>query len=258
VKNIKKVRDYTRLREWSIHLLVLAIWELACRTVIPAIYLPAPTAVFQAFVATIKSGELGTQLGQTASVLFLGFFIAMVTGMLVGIAMGASRTFGRLLDPYINALNSMPTVALVPLVVIWLGLGYEAKVFLTWLVSFFSIVISAQTAVQNIPHAYLDTARSFASPPWATLTKVVVPASIPYFVAGIRLGLARALVGVVVAEMFTALSGLGFMVTTYGNTFRINFVFVPIVTLAILSVVLNAILRWAEVRLTPWNRGRSG
>ena len=106
MKNIKKVRDYTRLREWSIHLLVLAIWELACRTVIPAIYLPAPTAVFQAFVATIKSGELGTQLGQTASVLFLGFFITMVTGMLVGIAMGASRTFGHLLDPYINALIS--------------------------------------------------------------------------------------------------------------------------------------------------------
>jgi ABC-type nitrate/sulfonate/bicarbonate transport system permease component len=148
-------------------------------------------------------------------------------------------------------------VALVPLVIIWLGLGFEAKVFLTWLVSFFSIVISAQTAVQNIPHAFLDTARAFGSGPFATLNKVIIPASIPYFVSGIRLGLARALVGVVVAEMFTALSGLGYMVTTYGNTFKVNFVFVPIITLAILSVVLNALLRWAEARLTPWNRGRT-
>jgi NitT/TauT family transport system permease protein len=154
-----------RFNEWPAfwsgltHLSVLAIWEIACRTVIPAIYLPAPSSVFVAFVATIKSGELGTQLGQTASVLFLGFIIAMATGMVVGVAMGMSRTLGRLLDPYVNALNAMPTVALVPLVVIWLGLGFEAKVFLTWLVSFFSIVISAQTAVQNIPHAFLDTAR---------------------------------------------------------------------------------------------------
>jgi ABC-type nitrate/sulfonate/bicarbonate transport system permease component len=251
-----------RFNEWPAfwsgltHLSVLAIWEIACRTVIPAIYLPAPSSVFVAFVATIKSGELGTQLGQTASVLFLGFIIAMATGMVVGVAMGMSRTLGRLLDPYVNALNAMPTVALVPLVVIWLGLGFEAKVFLTWLVSFFSIVISAQTAVQNIPHAFLDTARAFGSSRLATLRDVVIPASIPFFIAGIRLGLGRALVGVVVAEMFTALSGLGYMVTTYGNTFKVNFVFVPIITLAILSVGLNALLKWTERRLTPWNRGR--
>ena len=245
------------LNELGVHASVLALWEIACRTVIPPIYLPAPSSVFLAFVATIQSGELATQLGQTASVLALGFFLAMISGMLLGIAMGASTLLSRLLDPYINALNSMPTVALVPLVVIWLGLGYEAKVFLTWIVSFFSIVISAQTAVQNIPHAYLDTARAFASGPFSTLSKVIMPASIPYFVSGIRLGLARALVGVVVAEMFTAMSGLGFMVTTYGNTFKISFVFVPIITLALLSVGLNAILRTVEARLTPGNNGRN-
>jgi NitT/TauT family transport system permease protein len=150
----------------------------------------------------------------------------------------------------------MPTVALVPLVVIWLGLDYNAKVFLTWLVSFFSIVISTQAAVQNIPHAYIDTARAFCSSRTATLTKVIAPAAIPYFVAGIRLGLARALVGVVVAEMFTALSGLGYMVTTYGNTFKVDYVFVPIVVLAAMSVLLNAGLQWTERKLTPWNRGR--
>jgi NitT/TauT family transport system permease protein len=150
----------------------------------------------------------------------------------------------------------MPTVALVPLVVIWLGLDYQAKVFLTWLVSFFSIVISTQTAVQNIPHSYIDTARAFCSGRVATLTKVIVPAAIPFFVSGIRLGLARALVGVVVAEMFTALSGLGYMVTAYGNTFKVDYVFVPIVVLAALSVLFNAGLQWTERRLTPWNRGR--
>jgi NitT/TauT family transport system permease protein len=247
----------SRLGIIAFHVGLLVVWEIACRTVIPPYFLPAPSRIVEAFVVTLKSGELVTQLGQTASVLVTGFLAALLSGMLLGVAMGTSRILARLLDPYINAFNSMPTVALVPLVVIWLGLDYEAKVFLTWLVSFFSIVISTQAAVQNIPHAYLDTARAFASGRLATLTKVIVPAAIPYFVAGIRLGLARALVGVVVAEMFTALSGLGYMVTTYGNTFKVDYVFVPIVVLAALSVLLNAGLQWSERRLTPWNRGRA-
>jgi len=246
----------SRLLVVSFNISLLVIWEVACRTVIPQYFLPAPSSIFGAFVVTLKSGELLTQLGQTASVLAAGFLLALISGMLLGVAMGTSRILARLLDPYINAFNSMPTVALVPLVIIWLGLDYQAKVFLTWLVSFFSIVISTQAAVQNIPFAYLDTARSFASGRLATLTKVIIPAAIPYFVAGVRLGLARALVGVVVAEMFTALSGLGYMVTTYGNTFKVNFVFVPIVVLAALSVFLNAGLHWIERRLTPWNQNR--
>ena len=247
---------FTRLGVISFNLGLLLIWEIACRTVIPPHFLPPPSSVVQAFIATLKSGELITQLGQTASVLVTGFLLALLSGMLLGVAMGMSRILSRLLDPYINAFNSMPTVALVPLVVIWLGLDYEAKVFLTWLVSFFSIVISTQTAVQNIPHAYLDTARAFCSGRFATLTKVIMPAAIPFVVSGIRLGLARALVGVVVAEMFTALSGLGYMVTTYGNTFKVDYVFVPVVVLAALSVTLNAGLQWSERKLTPWNRGR--
>jgi ABC-type nitrate/sulfonate/bicarbonate transport system permease component len=248
---------YSRLGVISFHAGLLILWEVACREFIPPYFLPPPSSIFQAFVVTLKSGELTTQLGQTASVLVTGFLLALVSGMLLGVAMGMSRTLTRLLDPYINAMNAMPTVALVPLVVIWLGLDFQAKVFLTWLVSFFSIVISTQTAVQNIPHAYIDTARAFGSGRIATLTKVIVPAAIPFFIAGIRLGLARALVGVVVAEMFTALSGLGYMVTLYGNTFKVNYVFVPIVVLAAISVFLNAGLKWSERRLTPWNRGRT-
>jgi ABC-type nitrate/sulfonate/bicarbonate transport system permease component len=243
-----------RLRELGKHAAILLLWELACRTVIPPIFLPAPSRIAVAFVQTIRSGELPVQLGQTASVLAVGFALALVSGMIVGVAMGMSRPLGRFLDPYVNAINAMPTVALVPLVVIWLGLGFEAKVFLTWIVSFFSIVISAEAGVLNIPDSYLDTARAFASSRVDTLRKVVLPAALPFFVAGIRLGLARALVGVVVAEMFTALSGLGYMVTDYGNSFKIDYVFVPIVTLAALSLVLTGTLRWVELKLAPWRR----
>lgn len=244
-----------RAKVIGIHLLFLLGWEIACRTFIPSIFLPPPSAIILAFWQTTLSGELPVQLAQTASVLVLGLSLAIVTGMMIGIAMGTWPSLARILDPYVSAMNAMPTVALVPLVIIWLGLGYQAKVFLTWVVSFFSIVISAQTGVQNIPVAYLETARAFACGRRATLQKVILPAALPFFVAGIRIGLGRALVGVVVAEMFTALSGLGYMVTTYGNTFKIAFVFVPILTLAALSVLLTGVLRWCERKLAPWNQG---
>jgi ABC-type nitrate/sulfonate/bicarbonate transport system permease component len=243
-----------RVTDIAIHIGFLAVWEIACRTVIPPMFLPPPSAIAIAFWQTIRSGELPVHLAQTGSVLVLGLSLAIITGMIVGVIMGTSKPVARILDPYVSAMNAMPTVALVPLVIIWLGLGYEAKVFLTWIVSFFSIVITTQAGVANIPAAYLDTARAFACGRMATLQKVILPAALPFFVAGIRIGLGKALVGVVVAEMFTALSGLGYMVTTYGNTFKIAFVFVPILTLAALAVLLTGLLRWCERRLAPWNR----
>ena len=248
------LRKHDWVRELGSHVLFLALWELACRTVIPRIFLPAPSRIAVALWHTIETGELPIQLGQTMSVLVVGFSLSIVTGTIVGIIMGTSRPVARVLDPYVNAMNAMPTVALVPLVVIWLGLGYEAKVFLTWVVSFFSVVISAQAAVLNIPPAHLDTARAFACSRMDILRKVIIPASVPLFVAGIRIGLGKALVGVVVAEMFTALSGLGYMVTNYGNSFKIDYVFVPILVLAALSIALTGLLRWCERKLTPWNR----
>jgi ABC-type nitrate/sulfonate/bicarbonate transport system permease component len=237
-----------------LHVSVLLAWELACRTIIPPLYLPAPSAVLVAFAKTIASGELPVQLGQSAVILLAGYGMSVVIGMVVGVLMGTVPLVAKLLDPYVNALYAMPTVALVPLVVIWLGLGIEAKIFLTFIVGVFPIMISAQTGVINIPPAYLETARSFACSRSQILWKVIVPAAVPFFVSGLRLGLGRALVGVVVAEMFTAMSGLGYMITNYAASFKTAYLFVPILTLAVFSIALTELLRWVERRLLPWNR----
>jgi ABC-type nitrate/sulfonate/bicarbonate transport system permease component len=249
-------RDRSRLRgiavQLTLHGSVLALWEIACLTVISPLFLPPPSAIAVAFYDTLRSGELIRQLSQTLAVLAVGFGLAVIIGLALGILMGTVRTVARLLDPYVNALYAMPTVALVPLVIVWLGLGFEAKVFLTFIVGVFPIVINAQAGVKNIPAAYLETARSFACSRGQMFWKVMLPAAIPFFVAGLRLGLGRALVGVVVAEMFTALSGLGYMVTFYGNTFKTALLFVPIITLALLSIAITELIRWAERRITPW------
>jgi ABC-type nitrate/sulfonate/bicarbonate transport system permease component len=146
----------------------------------------------------------------------------------------------------------MPTVAMVPLVIIWLGLGFEAKVFLTWLVSVFPVIINAQIGVMNVPPAFIETARAFGCDRWQLFRRVILQAAVPFLIAGIRLGLGRALVGVVVAEMFTALTGLGSMIVFYGNTFRTAELFVPMVVLAILSVVITNLIYRVEVWIAPW------
>jgi ABC-type nitrate/sulfonate/bicarbonate transport system permease component len=245
-------RRKAMLIQGAAHVSVLLGWEMLSRFVIPPQFLPPPSAIVRAFVTTTQSGELPRQLWQTASVLFLGFGLAIVSGMAVGIAMGMFPTLRRILDPYVNAFYAMPTVALVPLVIIWLGLGFEAKVFLTWLVAIFPVIINAQIGVMNVPAAFIETARAFGCDRWQVFRRVILHAATPFFIAGIRLGLGRALVGVVVAEMFTALAGLGYMVVFYGNTFRTAEVFVPIVVLAALSIAITKVIYRMERWIAPW------
>ena len=245
-------RRKTLLIQCATHASVLIAWELLSRFVVPPQFLPPPSAVVRAFITTTASGELPRQLWQTASVLAVGFGLAIITGLAVGVAMGTFPTLRRILDPYVNAFYAMPTVALVPLVIIWLGLGFEAKVFLTWLVSVFPVIINAQIGVANVPPAFIETARAFGCNQWQVFRRVVLHAAVPFFIAGVRLGLGRALVGVVVAEMFTALAGLGYMVVFYGNTFRTAELFVPIMVLAALSIAITNVIYRIEQRIAPW------
>jgi NitT/TauT family transport system permease protein len=247
-------RPNRRLMVVAIHLSVLVAWQLLATFVIPQRYLPPPTAIFRAFVTLTESGALPRQLLQTLSVLALGFGLAIVTGVTIGVAMGMFATLRRILDPYVNAFYAMPTVVLVPLVIIWLGLGFEAKVFLTWFVSMFAVIINAEIGVLSVPAAFIETARAFGCNRWQIFQRVVLHAALPFFVAGIRIGLGRALVGVVVAEMFTALSGLGYMIVLYGNTFRTAELFVPIVVLALVSIALTNLIQWIERRIAPWHQ----
>ncbi|HZS34432.1 MAG TPA: ABC transporter permease [Methylomirabilota bacterium] len=234
------------------HLGILLAWEMLARWVVPPQFLPPPSAVARAFLSTARSGELPRQLGQTAGVLAVGLGLAIVSGMAVGITMGTFPTVRRICGPYVNALYAMPTVALVPLVIVWFGLGVEAKIFLTWLVAVFPMIINAQAGVSSIPPAFVETARAFGCSRWQIFRRVVLHAGVPFFVAGARLALGRGLVGVVVAEMFTALAGLGYMIVLYGNTFRTAELFVPIVVLAMLSIVVTNLIQRLERRLEPW------
>lgn len=243
-------RKYRVIRLVSI-LTVLGAWELVGRRIDP-LFMSYPSAVAQAAVRLTKSGELPTALVSSLTTLALGFAIAGVLGVLAGLVIGRYRTVEVATDWLVNALYATPLVAVVPLVILWFGLGFSAKLFVVVLLAIFPVLINTASGVRNVPPALIDVGTGFAASEWQVFTKVILPASLPYTMTGLRLGVGRAIIGMVVAEFFTAITGLGALVVKYGNQFDTASMLVPVLVLMVLGVALTAGLRQAEARIAPW------
>jgi len=160
---------------------------------------------------------------------------------------------GRSLDLPINALYATPLVALVPVLVLWFGIYLKAKVIVVFLFAVFPILISTYQGVRECDKNMLEVAHSFRSNEWRTWQDVLLPFALPYVTAGVRLAIGRGLVGMVIAEFYTTITGLGFMITRYANNFEMDKTFVPVITLMILGVSLTAALKRLERRMAPWS-----
>jgi ABC-type nitrate/sulfonate/bicarbonate transport system permease component len=231
--------------------LFLLGWELYGRSLNP-IFLSWPSAVALAFVELVKSGELLAALLKSLQGWAAGFSLAVVVGITVGILMGRYRTVYYALDPFITALYATPGVALIPLIMLWFGLGLTAKIVIIFEACFFPIVINTYAGVQNVSRVSVDIVRAYGANDRQVLTKVVLPSALPFVMAGIRLAVGRGVIGMVVAEFFTALSGLGSLIIIYQNAFATAKLFVPVITLSVLGVTLTALARLLERKLAPW------
>src|SRR5215471_16146637 len=200
-------RRRERLLEWGVRigslLIVLAIWEVYGRRVNKALFAP-PTAVMAAGIDMIGSGELWSYLRGSLQVLVIGFAFALLLGIPLGVAMARSRVIRFALDWYIDAFNSTPNVALVPLITLVFGLDVTAKVIVVFISSVFAIVVNTEQGVRNVDRRLLEVAQSFRSSARQLWGDVVIPSALPYIAAGLRLAVGRALVGMVVAEFFTS------------------------------------------------------
>lgn len=232
-------------------ILTLAVWEWYGRGVNP-IFLSYPTAIVAAVPAMIASGELPKALFNSLQALVIGFSAAVVLGVLIGLLMGRYRFVDQLLDTQMNALYSTPNVSLLPLIMLWFGLGIYAKISLIFLAAFFPIVVNTYGGVRNVSAALVEVALAEGASEPQIFTKIIVPASLPFIATGIRLAIGRGVVGMVVAELFTAVSGLGGKIVEYGNAFKTDKLFVAIIVLALLGVVLTESVRYVERRLAPW------
>ncbi len=176
-----------------------------------------------------------------------------MVGIPVAVAMARVRWLDWAFDLPINALYATPMVALVPLLVLWFGIYLKAKIIVVFLFAVFPILINTYQGVRECDKNMLEVARSFRSTEWRVWQDVLLPFALPYIAAGIRLAIGRGLVGMVVAEFYTTISGLGFMITRYANNFEMDKTFVPVIMLMVLGVSLTTGLKWVERRIAPWS-----
>jgi NitT/TauT family transport system permease protein len=242
---------------WGFLILILALWELLGPLVSPILF-SYPSKIAVAFYElTFVNGELFYYAAESLQILFYGLGFAILVGVPLAVLMARVKPVDWALELPINALYSTPMVALVPLLVLWFGIYMQAKVIVVFLFAVFPILINTYQGVRECDKNMLEVARSFRSPEWRTWQDVLLPFALPYIAAGIRLAIGRGLVGMVIAEFYTTISGLGFMITRYANIFETDKTFVPVLLLMFLGVALTAALKWIERRIAPWSRAEA-
>jgi NitT/TauT family transport system permease protein len=229
----------------------LVLWEITGRGIDPVLF-TTPSAVAVAAVEMIRSGELWTYLYPSLVVLLYGFTLAVIFGIGIGLLLARYWVLDVALSVYITFLYSIPSVALVPLIVLWAGYEQTAKVIILFLFAFFPMVINTYQGVKAVDPKLIEVGRAFRCNEGQLWANIVIPASLPFIVTGLRLALGRGLIGMVLADLYTALSGIGYLIARTAATYQVNRMFVPIVTLGLLGVTLTALLRLAEKYVAPW------
>jgi ABC-type nitrate/sulfonate/bicarbonate transport system permease component len=233
---------------------VLAVWQLTAPLVNP-LFLRPPSAVVASLLDLVRDGTLPTAIVESGHNLVIGFAIALVVGLAVGIATARWRVLGSLADPWVAAMYSLPSVALVPFLSLWLGVGDSPKVAAIALFAVFPVLVNTQQGVRLVDPQLLEVARSFCTGERQLWTHVLIPGALPMIFAGVRLAIPRALVGMIVAEFLTSVGhGLGSLIITYQNVFRVDRMLVPVLVVSLMGVVLMGAVQWMERRLLPWAR----
>ena len=233
----------------------LVIWQILGRNIDP-ILLATPTAVALAFADLITNGELLPAFLTAMGDLAVGYGGAIVVGITVGIFMGRSVTFERIINPYVNFFQATPLIALVPLVVIWFGVGFTARVVVTFLLALWSIIINTATGVQQTPEALIDVGRIYKFNRRQTVMTIALPNAVPSIFAGLRIALGKALIGVIISQMEISVVGLGGLVVDYGNAFKTAYLLAGIITASLVGVVAALALELLRRLLFPWTQVR--
>ena len=236
---------------------MLILWEIFGRRVNP-VFGSYPSAIAVAFWELAVSGQLWSALFESLRPFFLGYALAILVGVPLGLLIGGFRVAEAALGIYVTAGYAMPLVALVPLLILWLGLGFAVKVSIVFLMALFPICINTWLGVVAVPKALIEVGKSFVAPDLVILRRIVLPATLPYIMAGIRLAVGRAVVAMVIAEFFTTISGLGAVIINSANNFDTATMFVPIIILMVMAIGLNWLIGWVEHTVAPWQAEIAG
>jgi NitT/TauT family transport system permease protein len=233
--------------------LAILLWYLVARSgAVPPYILPSPGSVLDRFAGTVRDGSLIHHTLVTLQEVVAGLAIGVTFATILGYLLAKSRSFERFLSPYIVASQSIPVVAIAPLLVIWFGPGLLSKVMICALIVFFPVLINTIVGVRSVSEDLRDLMRSLGSTRWQTITLLEVPASLPVFLAGLRIGATLAVIGAVVGEFVGADRGLGFLISRGKFEYDTPVVFVAVVTLVLMALALYTLVVLLEKWLLAW------
>lgn len=248
-----RVRSRRIATMWQVGIFVLLIAGMKLLNETSGnLVMPSPEAVLWRSIEMWSDGTIPLALFQTFTVLGLGFIFAATSGMLIGILLGGFPFLGRVLDPYVNAVNATPGAAFIPLIIVWFGLYNEAKIALVWLAAVFPILINTTSGIANADKDLIEMAQSFGARKWTLFWRVMVPDAMPSILSGLRIGAAICIVGTVIAELTMAQSGLGGLMIKAGNRFQMDRYFAVVIVLMALGSLITIALRLAERRFGRW------
>lgn len=230
---------------------VILLWEYFGRDVNP-LFLSYPSAIARAFVQLIGNGQFTQQALNSLHVYVVGLAAALAVGILLGLLMGRYRLAEYIFDPFVYALDATPRVALIPILLLWFGLGASAKIAVVFLSGVFPVLMNTFSGVRTVSSGLVEVGRAYGAGEGKIFTKIIVPASLPFIMAGVRLAVGRALIGIITAEMFAAVTGLGALLIRYSSALATDKFFVPVIFLALLGVILTRAVEILEKRFAPW------
>lgn len=233
--------------------LFLGLWQwLAGSGLVSQASLPSPGSVLQAFGEMIRSGDLWQNFSASITRIIFGYAIGASTGILIGLLFGSSRVFERLGMPLASAFYPIPKIAIIPLVILWVGAGESPKILIIAAEAFFPVMFSTFAGVRNVDPVLIKTAVAFGASRTDVVRKVILPASLPSIFAGLRIAAGLSLLVLVAAEMVGAQYGLGAMLLKYSSLMLTTYVLVGVIVLMILGMVITKGLALLEDRLLPW------
>ncbi|MFB6131674.1 MAG: ABC transporter permease [Salinigranum sp.] len=229
----------------------ILVWQVASQS-LGAVILAPPSAVIAKTYELVISMELVSAAIGSFQTLLLGYVISIVVAVPLGFALGQSKYVLWALNPYIDAVYTSPPIVYLPLVVVWFGLGLGGRVFFVFMFCFFEILINTYQGITVTNEKYLDVGRAFGASWWTTQRKIVLPAALPFIFTGLRLGIGRAVRGVIVAELFLRLVNLGRLMSNAGMVLNTSVQLSVIITIALMGVVLQRVVLYAAHRSAPW------
>jgi len=233
----------------------LAIWEALAQLLLEnELLIPPPSSVARTFWRLTVTGQLNKHFAATLLEFAYGFSTACIIGVVIGYFMGLYKRFDEIMDPWIATLYSIPIIAVVPLIIIWFGIGMTSKVIVVFKITVVAIILNTAAGIKNLDPVWLELAKSLRLSGWETTYKIRVPGALPYIITGMRLGVGRALLGVIVAELMASNAGLGYLLRDSSETWDSPKLFVTVFLLAAMGLVSFNLIKRFERRVAPWRQ----